>query len=437
MPWKFTLNAPRQGLFASLLIVSFALHTFLMVIATTHQLNENRASQGQLMTSQLVTDSLTELEPANTVSLALIANRYATNPSVASIHILDANKQVLATSGMEKTRQGEVFVRDALQNEKKVGTIEITLIKPSIGEILRTQWLTILAMFVIHLLLWLAYRAIARPSRSEYLARINSETRLKHEIQQLIQALETEKQNTITLVAQAKQQAQQKAIQIPDVVLPEHTQGDQAVALNIQFYDPKQLLNSVNQSVSVPYFKLCQIFLQKSIELSCKHYHVNPNEIQVVNEFQQQGANLIMSKPTTQGTLCLLMTGAVFQLLSDVLYKRYREDKRFALQTRFAVSTAVEAMQLNPLEAAQRLTGYLHAKESALHLNHHQLKVVGEAFQLVAMPNPSNVMTRHAFMMNGMNNDCAETAQRIRTEILMGKKARASIDASLDHTSKI
>ena len=131
------------------------------------------------------------------------------------------------------------------------------------------------------------------------------------------------------------------------------------------------------------------------------------------------------------------MTGAVFQLLSDVLYKRYREDKRFALQTRFAVSTAVEAMQLNPLEAAQRLTGYLHAKESALHLNHHQLKVVGEAFQLVAMPNPSNVMTRHAFMMNGMNNDCAETAQRIRTEILMGKKARASIDASLDHTSKI
>jgi hypothetical protein len=96
------LNAPRQGLFASLLIVSFALHTFLLVIATTHQLNENRASQGQLMTSQLVADSLSELEPANTVSLALVANRYATNPSVASIRILDANKQVLATSGMAK-----------------------------------------------------------------------------------------------------------------------------------------------------------------------------------------------------------------------------------------------------------------------------------------------------------------------------------------------
>ena len=59
--WNFKLNAPRQGLFASLLIVSFAFHTFLLVVATTHQLNENRASQGQLMTTQLVTDSLAEL----------------------------------------------------------------------------------------------------------------------------------------------------------------------------------------------------------------------------------------------------------------------------------------------------------------------------------------------------------------------------------------
>ena len=259
MPWKFNLNAPRQGLFASLLIVSFALHTFLLVIATTHQLNENRASQGQLMTSQLVADSLSELEPANTVSLALVANRYATNPSIASIRILDANKQVLATSGMAKTRQGEVFVRDALQNEKKVGTVEITLIQPSIGEILRTQWLAILASLFIHGLIWLAYRAIARPTRSEYLARINQENHLKHEIQRLTQALALEKQNTVTLVAQAQQQAKAQPKSRIEKSSTDQAQFDhQTVALNIQFYDPNQLLSSVNTSFSVPNFKLCQ-----------------------------------------------------------------------------------------------------------------------------------------------------------------------------------
>ncbi|WP_171194823.1 hypothetical protein [Acinetobacter sp. A47] len=430
MPWKFNLNAPRQGLFASLLIVSFALHTFLLVIATTHQLNENRASQGQLMTSQLVADTLSELEPANTVSLALVANRYATNPSVASIRILDANKQVLATSGMSKTRQGEVFVRDALQNEKKVGTVEITLIQPSIGEILRTQWLAILVSLFIHALIWLAYRAIARPTRSEYLARINQENHLKHEIQRLTQALALEKQNTVTLVAQAQQQAKAQSKARSEKRPAENVQLDgQALALNIQFYDPKQLLNSVNQSVSVPYFKLCQLFLDKSIDLCAKHYQIDAAKIQVAQEFDREGATLTTNAEQPQALECLMMVGAVFQLLSDVLYKRYREDKRFALQTRGAVASAVEAMQLDAVEAAKRLTQHLHAKEAALHLNHEQLKIIQNHYELVALPNPSNIMTRHAFMINGMNEACATVAQTLRTEILMGKKAKAATES--------
>ncbi|EXB27035.1 hypothetical protein J537_1359 [Acinetobacter baumannii 1437282] len=424
------MNAPRQGLFASLLIVSFALHTFLLVIATTHQLNENRASQGQLMTSQLVADTLSELDPANTVSLALVANRYATNPSVASIRILDANKQVLATSGMSKTRQGEVFVRDALQNEKKVGTVEITLIQPSIGEILRTQWLAILVSLFIHGLIWLAYRAIARPTRSEYLARINQENHLKHEIQRLTQALALEKQNTITLVAQAQQQAKTQSKARVEKRPAEAVQlDDQALALNIQFYDPKQLLNSVNQSVSVPYFKLCQLFLDKSIDLCAKHYQIDAAKIQVTQEFDSEGATLTTNTEHAQALECLMMVGAVFQLLSDVLYKRYREDKRFALQTRGAVAGAVDAMQLDAVEAAKRLTQHLHAKEAALHLNHDQLKTIQNNYELVAMPNPSNIMTRHAFMINGMNEACATVAQTLRTEILMGKKAKAATES--------
>ena len=113
------MNAPRQGLFASLLIISFALHTFLLVLATTHQLNENRASQGQLMTSQLVSDSLAELDPQPGFAGIGRQPLCDQSESVASIRILDANNQLLASSGMAKTRQGEVFVRDALQNERK------------------------------------------------------------------------------------------------------------------------------------------------------------------------------------------------------------------------------------------------------------------------------------------------------------------------------
>ncbi|ELW84430.1 hypothetical protein ACINWC743_0038 [Acinetobacter sp. WC-743] len=427
------MNAPRQGLFASLLIVSFAFHTFLLVVATTHQLNENRASQGQLMTSQLVTDSLSELEPANTVSLALLANRYATNPSVASIRILDAKKQVLATSGMAKTRQGEVFIRDALQNEKKVGTIEITLIKPSIGEILRTQWLAILVSLLIHAFLWLAYRAIARPTRSEYLARINNEARLKHEIQQLTEALEAEKANRTLAIAQAQQQAQNKVKPEPKVAVTSAVDDDQEIlALNIQYYDPKQLMNTVNQSVSVPYFNLCQIFLNKSIELCAQHFKLNSKDFVIHQAFNQHGAILSIDAEKPDAAQSILMIGSVFQLLSEVLYKRYREDKRFVLQTRCAVTTSVEAMQLDAKHAAERLVNHLIAKEMALYLSNDQLKHIGDCYQLVALPNPTNVLTRHAFMINGMNNECAELAQNIRTEILKGKKQNVSSEPVSD-----
>nr|WP_314101455.1 hypothetical protein [Acinetobacter lwoffii] len=417
------MNAPRQGLFASLLIVSFALHTFLLVLATTHQLNENRANQGQLITSQLVTDSLSELEPPNRVSLALLANRYATNPSVASIRILDAKAQVLATGGLTKTREGEVFVRDALQNEKKVGVIEITLIEPSIGEILRTQWLAILFSFIIHGLLWVAYRAVARPSRTEYLARINNESRLKFEIQTLTQALEQEKHNAALAIAQAQQAVKNKAKE------KEHKPAaleSNSLSLNIQFYDPKQLLDSVNKTVSVPYFNLCQIFLNKATELCVQRYKLNSSDICTVHKFDEKGATISIAADKPNALACLTMISAVFQLLSEVLYKRYREEKRFVLQTRSAIASKVEEMQLSSVQAAERLTQHLVAKESALHVPNTLLKDVSDHFQLVSMPNPTNVLTRHAFVVNGMDAESAELAQTFRTEILKSKQSKAS-----------
>ena len=202
----------------------------------------------------------------------------------------------------------------------------------------------------------------------------------------------------------------------------EFDKNQSAIALNIQYYDPKQLMNTVNQSVSVPYFNLCQIFLNKSIELSAQHFKLNSKDFTVHQEFSQQGATITVPTEKPNALPCILMIGSVFQLLSEVLYKRYREDKRFVLQTRCAVTTEVEAMQLDALQAAERLSNHLIAKEMALYLSNELLKQIGENYQLVAMPNPTSLLTRHAFMINGMNAESAELAQTIRTEILKGKK---------------
>ena len=161
--------------------------------------------------------------------------------------------------------------------------------------------------------------------------------------------------------------------------------------------------------------------MNKSIDLCSQHYQLNKQDFVIGREFDRQGAVISVSTTQNNASQCLLMIGSVFQLLSDVLYKRYREDKRFVLQTRCSVASAVEAMQLDALQASERLTHHLIAKEMALYLNNEQLKHVGDCYQLVPMPNPTSVLTRHAFMINGMNESCAELAQQIRTEILKGK----------------
>ena len=210
---------------------------------------------------------------------------------------------------------------------------------------------------------------------------------------------------------------------------------ENALALNIQFYDPKQLIHSVNQSVSLPYFNLCQIFLNKSIDLCTTYFQLNKEDFLLKQEFGQQGAMITVAVQQNNTTQCLLMIGSVFQLLSEVLYKRYREDKRFVLQTRCADSTAVEAMQLDAIQASERLTHHLIAKEMALYLTNEQLKHIGDCYQLVAMPNPTSVLTRHAFMINGMNSDCAELAQHMRTEILKGKSKHSEIEDQAERAS--
>ena len=201
---------------------------------------------------------------------------------------------------------------------------------------------------------------------------------------------------------------------------------DCSVALNIQYYDPKQLLDSVNQTVSVPYFNLCQIFLNKSIELAVQHYKLNRSDITTVQQFSAQGATITLTADMPNAVPCLVMISSVFQLLSEVLYKRYREEKRFVLQTRSAISSSVEAMQLSAVQAAERLVHQLSAKESAVHLNNELLKDISEHYDLVSLPNPTNVLTRHAFMVNGMDSSTAELAQSLRTEILKGKQSKAS-----------
>ncbi len=428
------MNAPRQGLYASLLIISFAVHVILMVHTTNHQLSNTRAIQGELMTRQLAEDSLTMLAPVDTVSLALMANRYTRRPDVASLKVTAADGRVLTTSGNAPTRSGEVFTKKVMLDQKVIGQIELALIQPSIGEMIRTQWLPLLLSLFTHLLLWLLYRVAARPTRREYLATLAREQQLQEQLQALKLYAEQAQKNAVIARVMANPG------EIPKPGLANDTEGnngsasgeaaqDSAFILRIGFVDPKQLLGTLSPGLARPYFSLCQTLLEQAIQQNCQHFealndqsaHCKRIDYKIVQPFGESGAIISASGSNPHSALFLAQLAQLFNLLTDVVYRRHREIKRFALHTRTALA---EPQHNQPAQAlAQSLIHHVEANQLAVHLTDDQLLTLQQYFQLSPFDSPTDAQTREALLVTAMNVDGARFVSKARERILAGNKS--------------
>ena len=168
--------APRQGLFAIIILVSFCLQTLLLVISTDQQLSKSRTLKGEQMVAQLIDEARLSLENQDRVSLSVIANRYTSEQDVARIVIKDNKGKLLVPVGNAPMQQGDVITQEATNGEAVIGQVELTLKDVSKGEIIAMQWPFIIGSMLLHLFLWLLYGYIARPTK----AQINA---LSHDIE--------------------------------------------------------------------------------------------------------------------------------------------------------------------------------------------------------------------------------------------------------------
>lgn len=162
-----TYLAPRQGLFAIILLVSFCLQTLLLVISTDQQLGKSRALKGEQMVAQLIDEARLSLENKDRVSLSVIANRYTSEQDVTRILIRDNNDDILVPVGNAPMQQGETIRQIATQGDAVVGSVALTLKDISKGEIIAMQWPFVVGTMVLHILLWLIYGYLARPTKEQ------------------------------------------------------------------------------------------------------------------------------------------------------------------------------------------------------------------------------------------------------------------------------
>ncbi len=159
--------APRQGLFAIIILVSFCLQTLLLILSTDQQLSNSRALKGEQMVAQLIDEARLALENKDRVSLSVIANRYTSEQDVARLVIKDNKDDILVPVGNAPMQQGTTIEQIATKGDAVIGSVALTLKDISKGEIITMQWPFVIGSLFLHLLLWVAYGYIARPSKTQ------------------------------------------------------------------------------------------------------------------------------------------------------------------------------------------------------------------------------------------------------------------------------
>ena len=159
--------APRQGLFAIIILVIFCLQTLLLIISTDQQLSNSRALKGEQMVAQLIDEARLSLENKDRVSLSVIANRYTSEQDVARLVIKDNNDTILVPVGNAPMQQGDTIEQIATKGDAVIGSVALTLKDISKGEIITMQWPFVIGSLFLHLLLWVAYGYIARPTKAQ------------------------------------------------------------------------------------------------------------------------------------------------------------------------------------------------------------------------------------------------------------------------------
>ena len=162
-----TYLAPRQGLFAIIILVSFCLQTLLLIISTDQQLTKSREQKGEQIVAQLIDEASLSLENKDRVSLSVIANRYTSEQDVARIVIKDSNDEILVPVGNAPMQQGDTIRRMATKGDAVIGSVALTLKDISKGEIIAMQWPFVIGSLILHVLLWLLYGYVARPTKEQ------------------------------------------------------------------------------------------------------------------------------------------------------------------------------------------------------------------------------------------------------------------------------
>lgn len=355
-----TYSAPNRTLFLIILLVSLFLHTVFFVISSDRQITEQHRVVAERLVAELGAELAMPSAANDRVSMSHIAGQYAQESQVAFVAIYNPDGNIVVSIGESengyRTKNETIVVGD-----KVLGSVVLETKAVSTATILSEQWLFLLAMLVIHGLLWIVYGHLARPTK-ELKAKIASQTRARL----LSQGLLTGEVVPSTHVEQPLPNSEDKAQSEPPKMAdePKETTVDQnpvqdakpsaqppvtdSYMVQVRFDDPNQLIQAVNYDHKQMYFALCDQMVAKAANKLLENPLLAGVSIRAIKSFDETGASieLVRDNDHAKVATATVMLAKLILMVNQIVYDRHRELGQFALK--FA-TTASDTAQANTI----------------------------------------------------------------------------------------
>lgn len=353
-----TYFAPRQGLFAVVILLSLSLHLLFFVLGQNHRLTEQYQQIAENNANIIAQEVAIAMQAKDRVSLSVIANRYAQDDNVDFIGIYDTKDTLLVPIGKQTDHHIIAHVPITVDNQV-LGSVGVQTKAVNRSLIISDNWLYLISVLVLHFIIYLVYGYIARPS-ANMLKKITEDVRLRllasgivSEEQQmhhiapasLVAAPPLDKEHNDKTTDDDHATAQKTDNSSPPVVndtLPpaEDLPFISLVAVQIRFEDPDDLLSAVSHHTKSTYFNLCNQILVKAVQELLKLPVLSGVSLHSLNDYDDNGTTVLLkadnrhAKATTAG----VMLARLIVMLNQIVYDKHRELKRFCLTTRGMVS---------------------------------------------------------------------------------------------------
>lgn len=447
-----TYSAPRQGLFAIIILISFCLQTLLLLFSTEHQIIENREQKATRMMSQIADESRLSLENADLVSLSMIANRYTNEQDIAKLQFINNNHQVLVSTGNAQLQQGQTISLPVIEKNAVIGQIDVTLKDISKGEIIAMQWPFVFGSLVIHFILWLIYGYIARPTKQQIKAIFRDvECRYRLQTQSSTNPPKTQNNQSANTTSnqianylktqtntQANTQDKSTNSQMPadmpnsaSDTTKKHTQSNtqnhsvltterelKEIAIQIRFYDQFDLLNKIVPEQAEPYFSLCTGLLNQGIEELLRKPLLQGVSLKNKPSFTKEGATVILKADYAYSRLALtsVLLGRLYFMLNDVVYQKNVELKSFALPVKIAISDIIEAKEVRHI---LQHNPNIHKNDLLILLPVIGIKQIRQHIELKNLPQPTSLYERESALFMGCDQSMMNILVNARNRVLI------------------